>query len=228
MLIRIGCAVLLISMAACSTEPSTPPAEPTDATSETMPETAAQAEQAEQVDEVDETGSRHYSLQSPDMPGTAEGNVHIYFASRQPDADEQPFLVVWTDASSYSGATGFPSPGNIPANTYLVDGEYELQYIDEGEESERIVPFSFEIQDEAQGQLTIDEDIFDFERGAVFLIAGSVGEIRIRQLIRDPSDLPMNRESAIRVGESDPDIAAFFSDGETSEVGGGRVQDVEP
>jgi hypothetical protein len=141
----------------------------------------------------------------------SEGNVHLYFLQRRPAAEEKPFFVVWTDARGYSGTRGYPSAQNIPPRKNLVEGDLTLRYGGKDNDYDREVKCSFAITLGEKGQFQLGGKTYDFEKGALFLIAGKDAEVCVKQLSRDPSRLPVDRASVVAVAKADPDIKEFLS-----------------
>lgn len=152
-----------------------------------------------------------FSLERSEMPGAEQGNVHNHFVDRHPVPNETPFLAVWTDARSYSGGVSYPSANNIPLRKYLAAGNFKLRFGSKDNDVGDEVEYTFEITDGEKGQLTFNDKSYDFGKGALFLVSGQEGELRVQQLSRDSSKLPMERNAIVAFGNTDPDIKAFFS-----------------
>lgn len=144
----------------------------------------------------------HSFTLNPQGTGAVQGNVHVHFLNPIFSADHEPFFVVWTDAAGYSAAT-FYQNDNQPRRSDT--GETKLEY-----GKDRVVKFSFEITVAEKGRFKIDGKTYDFAKGALFLVAGKDGDVRVKLLNR--SKLPRDFNEVIAFGKADPDINAFFPD----------------
>jgi hypothetical protein len=136
------------------------------------------------------------------------GTVHLYFLKRRPAANEEPFFVVWTDAREYVAGTGYPSDVSTRKNLKL-DGYNGLLYA--GKDTDRELKYTFEVTVGEKGQLKIDGKTYGFAKGALFLISGRDGEVRVNQLSRDPSKLPADRTAVAAFAKADPDVTEFIA-----------------
>jgi hypothetical protein len=174
----------------------------------------AVAEKSQAKDRVNEPKGKNihqgHSFNLESLFGS-EGSVHIYFLQQPPVAGEKPFFVVWTDARMYAGGTGYPADQNIPPRKNLVDGDLRLRYGGKDNDFDREVECSFEITVGEHGRLKVDGITYDFTKGALFLVSGQDGNVRVKQLSRDSSLLPVDRDTVAAFAMSDPDIKEFVS-----------------
>ena len=120
--------------------------------------------------------------------------------------------MVWTDARGYAGGGGYPSANNIPPRKYLVNGDRKLRWGGKDNDYDREVKYFFEIDLSEKGVLTIEGKTYDFAKGALFLISGQDGDVRVKQLSRDVSKMPSGDVGeVIAYGKADSEINAFFS-----------------
>ncbi len=152
-----------------------------------------------------------FSLQRPQIEWSDHANVHLHFIQLRKTSAEKPFFMVWTDARLYAGGESYLSANNIPPPTNFVNGDRRLLYGGKGNDFDREIKYSYEVNTSEQGKFTIASQTYDFANGALFLISAQDGDVRVKQLSRDPSKLPSDEAEVIAFGKSDPDINAFFS-----------------
>jgi hypothetical protein len=93
----------------------------------------------------------------------------------------------------------------------LVDGNLALRYGGQDNDYDREVKCSFEIKADEESQLKIDGKTYDSAKGALFLSSGEDGDVRVKQLSRDPATLPVDRNAVVAFANADPDIKEFVS-----------------
>jgi hypothetical protein len=73
------------------------------------------------------------------------------------------------------------------------------------------VEFQFETKDGKSGAVKVNEAQYELADGNLFLVSAVGGEIQIKQLKRDMSDVKFERESLAAYAKNDAEIAAFFA-----------------
>jgi hypothetical protein len=143
------------------------------------------------------------------MPGSDHASV--FFLSHKLTSDVKPVFIVWTDARSYSGGTGYPNPENNPPRTNIVGGDYVIRFGGTGDDFDRTVELEFEIQELKKGNVLIEGKSYDLADGSLVLVSGDGDDLRVKQLRRDVSTLRPEPNELIAFGKATPEIKAFFS-----------------
>jgi hypothetical protein len=143
------------------------------------------------------------------MPGSDHASV--FFLSHKLTSDAKPVFIVWTDARSYSGGTGYPYPENNPPRTYIAGGDYMIRFGGTGDDFDRTVGLEFEIHELKKGKVSIEGKSYDLADGSLVLVSGDGDDLRVKQLRRDVSTLRPEPNELIAFGKATPEIKAFFS-----------------
>src|SRR4051794_9936001 len=113
-------------------------------------------------------------------------------------------LVVWGDATRGAGGRS----GSIGSQGAEGDG-----YLDSHDG--RRVEFSYAIEADGTGRVTVDGVDYDLAKGNVFLVRAEGGGSRVKQLRRDLGHLRLDPEYFKSLGRSDAEISAFFTGTQT-------------
>ena len=141
------------------------------------------------------------------MPGNGLDNARIpYFTWYG-----KTVIVVWSDAPLCSS---IGSSGNTIEGALVWGGKGTLVYRGTDGQLNREIAFSTEFQDahEVQkGQFTINGESYDLTNGGLFLVSGADGNVQVKQLNRDVSELRLTPHDLVAFGQADPEINGFFS-----------------
>jgi len=86
-----------------------------------------------------------------------------------------------------------------------------------------VLKFSCATGDGKTGTATIAAQSFDLKKGGLFLVAKDTGAWRVRQLVRDLRELPINRKSLTDLAERDDEIREFFGKVRSGRQGFGEL-----
>lgn len=111
-------------------------------------------------------------------------------------------VMIWYDLTgdSTANSAGFASDG---------------LYIERGAARSadgRSLSWEVQTRDGTMGEVRIDGDRYDLKAGNLFLVATKEDRIAVRQLHRDLSAVPLERDGILAFAASDPDLAAFLQE----------------
>lgn len=118
--------------------------------------------------------------------------------------DHKPICVVWSDGRSGSNGAGSSSSGPITPHGKLIFSGSDTK-------PNREIEYSGKIHGSEKGELTINGTTYDLAKGGLFLVSGMDGNVRVKQLKSDMSELKFERNDLVVFCKANPDITDFFS-----------------
>ena len=112
-------------------------------------------------------------------------------------------ILVWQDFSYGSGET-------CSGTGSTEDPVYRLE-CDVSAEDGREFSWTAHTGDGVTGEMWIDGQPFDLDEGSMFLVRVSDGDLQIKQIQRDLSELERSGEAISALASSDPDVADFMA-----------------
>jgi len=118
--------------------------------------------------------------------------------------DHKPIFVVWSDGQSGGNGAGSSTSGPITPHGKLIFSGSDTK-------PNREIEYSGKLHGSRKGEVAIDGTTYDLANGGLFLVSNMDGDVRVKQLKSDLSELTFERNDLVVFCKANPDIADFFS-----------------